>query len=280
MKTLFVPVAARGGLEPLIATACLGAQYFDSLVEGARILDLAEYIDFTGDLPGAGAEQTSWADLLRSEELAFQQAFIDAMNARGIRGEATPGAGPSYQWHTGTFRDDHAMSQHARLFSATVVGRPASSEASLSISSFQAVLFESGRPILIAPPTPPVSLGESILIAWNGATETARTVAFAMPFLQQAKHVEVLDIEGYRVPGPSAQELGRVLKREGIQAQARTLSSSKFTSGEIFLAEAKALGCDLLIKGAYTQSRLRQMIFGGATSHILHHAEVPVFMAH
>jgi nucleotide-binding universal stress UspA family protein len=172
------------------------------------------------------------------------------------------------------------MSQYARLFSATVVGRPASSEASLSISSFQAVLFESGRPILIAPPTPPVSLGESILIAWNGATETARTVAFAMPFLQQAKHVEVLDIEGYRVPGPSAQELGRVLKREGIQAQARTLSSSKFTSGEIFLAEAKALGCDLLIKGAYTQSRLRQMIFGGATSHILHHAEVPVFMAH
>jgi nucleotide-binding universal stress UspA family protein len=101
-----------------------------------------------------------------------------------------------------------------------------------------------------------------------------------MPFLQQAKHVEVLDIEGYRVPGPSAQELGRVLKREGIQAQARTLSASKFTSGEIFLAEAKALGCDLVVKGAYTQSRLRQMIFGGATSHILHHAEVPVFMAH
>src|SRR5689334_10926877 len=102
MKTLFVPVAARGGLEALIATACLGAQCFDSLVEGARILELAEYIDFSGDLPGAGTEQTSWADLLRSEDLAFQQAFVDAMNARGIRREATPGAGPSYQWHTGT----------------------------------------------------------------------------------------------------------------------------------------------------------------------------------
>jgi nucleotide-binding universal stress UspA family protein len=148
------------------------------------------------------------------------------------------------------------------------------------MSIFQTVLFESGRPVLIAPPTPPVSLGETIIIAWNGATETARAVAFAMPLLSQAKRVEVLEAEGYRVPGPSAQELAGVLKREGIQAQARTLPVSRFTSGEIFLAEAKALGCDLLIKGAYTQSRLRQMIFGGATSHILRHAEVPVFMAH
>ena len=46
------------------------------------------------------------------------------------------------------------------------------------------------------------------------------------------------------------------------------------------LAEATAVGADLLIKGAYTQSRLRQMIFGGATSHILANAMLPVFMAH
>jgi nucleotide-binding universal stress UspA family protein len=46
------------------------------------------------------------------------------------------------------------------------------------------------------------------------------------------------------------------------------------------LAEAKAFGCDLLIKGAYTQSRLRQMIFGGVTSHVLAHADMPVLLAH
>ena len=50
--------------------------------------------------------------------------------------------------------------------------------------------------------------------------------------------------------------------------------------GEAILAEAKAQGADLLVKGAYTQSRLRQMIFGGATSHILGAAELPVFFAH
>ena len=46
------------------------------------------------------------------------------------------------------------------------------------------------------------------------------------------------------------------------------------------LEEAAAANADLLLKGAYTHSRLRQMIFGGATSHILGAAEIPVIMAH
>jgi nucleotide-binding universal stress UspA family protein len=54
----------------------------------------------------------------------------------------------------------------------------------------------------------------------------------------------------------------------------------RMTAGEIFLAEAKATGADLLVKGAYTQSRLRQMIFGGATRHIIMEAEIPVLLAH
>ena len=39
-------------------------------------------------------------------------------------------------------------------------------------------------------------------------------------------------------------------------------------------------GADLMIKGAYTNSRLRQMIFGGATNYILSNTEIPVFMSH
>lgn len=52
------------------------------------------------------------------------------------------------------------------------------------------------------------------------------------------------------------------------------------STGEAILATAASQGCDLLIKGAYTQSRLRQMIFGGATRHILANATLPVLMAH
>ena len=66
----------------------------------------------------------------------------------------------------------------------------------------------------------------------------------------------------------------------GIAARARTVRSGGRTVGQPILSEATAEGADLLLKGAYTNSRLRQMIFGGATSHILGAAELPVLMAH
>jgi nucleotide-binding universal stress UspA family protein len=66
----------------------------------------------------------------------------------------------------------------------------------------------------------------------------------------------------------------------GIKAAAITVSPGTRSTGEAILDRAKSLGCDLVVKGAYTQSRLRQMIFGGATRHILANATLPVLMAH
>ena len=56
-----------------------------------------------------------------------------------------------------------------------------------SMTTIEAGLFETGRPVLIAPPSPPQRIGENILIAWNCSTEQARTTAFAMPLLQEGK---------------------------------------------------------------------------------------------
>jgi nucleotide-binding universal stress UspA family protein len=74
--------------------------------------------------------------------------------------------------------------------------------------------------------------------------------------------------------------MARTLKINGIAAEPITLATGKRTAGETILAKADELGCDLIVKGAYTQSRLRQMIFGGTTRHILAHAKLPVLMAH
>ena len=81
-------------------------------------------------------------------------------------------------------------------------------------------------------------------------------------------------------PGPTAGQLLESLAAHGIKA---TESSAKLGGrgpGEVILEAARERGCDLLVKGAYTQSRLKQMIFGGATSHILAAADLPVIMAH
>jgi nucleotide-binding universal stress UspA family protein len=145
----------------------------------------------------------------------------------------------------------------------------------------RAALFESGRPVLIAPPSARSKLGANILIAWNCSTEQARVTAFALPILKQASRVIVLTVEGgAAVPGPTGQQLCRYLQLNGVPAKPLTVGLNSRLTGEAMLDHANALGCDLLIKGAYTQSRLRQMIFGGTTRYILSNAELPVLMAH
>ena len=102
----------------------------------------------------------------------------------------------------------------------------------------------------------------------------------AMPILRKAKRVSLIAVEGDIVPGPSVKDALGYLEANGIAATEKTVVPRSGRRGEAILAEAAAMGADLLIKGAYTQSRLRQMIFGGATSHILAAAELPVFFAH
>jgi nucleotide-binding universal stress UspA family protein len=149
-----------------------------------------------------------------------------------------------------------------------------------AMSILEAALFEGGRPILIAPPTAPTKMGENIVIAWNGSTETARTIAFSMPFLLKASEVTVISINGFGVAGPSTADVAHQLKRNGIPASSKDIPARDRRPGAAFLEEAASLGADLLVKGAYTQSRVRQMIFGGATDHILSNAELPVLMSH
>jgi nucleotide-binding universal stress UspA family protein len=82
------------------------------------------------------------------------------------------------------------------------------------------------------------------------------------------------------VEGPPAEQLIRYLYRNDVKARLLVVELNGKTTGGAILAAAESLGCDLLLKGAYTQSRLRQMIFGGATQHVLANAPLPVLLAH
>ena len=102
----------------------------------------------------------------------------------------------------------------------------------------------------------------------------------AMPILCKAKCVMLLAVEGSISSGPTATDALVHLEAHGIAATEKTVGARGQRPGEVILAEARAHGTDLLIKGAYTQNRLRQMIFGGATQHVLAAAELPVFLTH
>jgi nucleotide-binding universal stress UspA family protein len=191
---------------------------------------------------------------------------------------AAPGTGPTAEWREEDGRQNAVTGTLGRVFDLIVVEQP-TKLASLAEATLEDALFESGRLVLMVPAGTPAQFGDNISIAWNGSTETARTVALSMPFLLQAREVKVVSVESGFVPGPSGADLATSLARHGINVTSRHVQT-KNPPGEMMLAEAKAHGADLMVKGAYTQSRLRQMIFGGATRQIINEATIPVLMAH
>ncbi len=285
MKTILLPLENGDGLRAMLETAWLAALSFGSTIEGLYIRRALPGV-VVADIGGYAAAAPDLVESFEAEDRERGERaranFEDFLRAKGVTLGADPAAEgqPAAAWAQEIPPGDAAVGMYARLFDLTVVGRPVQGASTPAASTLETVLFDSGRPILIAPPDPPKSLGRTVVVSWNGSTETARAVAFAMPFLSRAERVVVLAVAGVMVPGPSAAEAARQLKLNGIEAESRDATTDGRGGGETILAEAAALGADLLVKGAYTHSRLRQMIFGGATSQILAEAELPVFMAH
>ena len=148
------------------------------------------------------------------------------------------------------------------------------------MTTLETALFDTGRALLIAPPIAPPTVSQNAVIAWNGSSETARTIALAMPLLRKAQKVTVVTVDTGVVTGPDGGGVVTYLERHGIKAERDDVAAGSRGAGEAMLDEAHKLGGDLLVKGGYTRSRLRQTIFGGPTSHILANAEIPVLMAH
>ena len=167
-----------------------------------------------------------------------------------------------------------------RIYDLILVEQP-EKLASIAEATLEDALFESGRPVLMVPKATGMPLGEIVAIAWNGSTETAVTVAMGMPFLKQAREVVIVAVGPQHMPepGPTGEELARSLEAHGLNVSLRTAVGRQKAQGESFLKEAMAAGADLLLKGAYTQSRIRQMIFGGGTRHIIMESKIPVLMA-
>ena len=284
-SSILVPLEESEILDSVLGTALVFARRYDSYIEGLCIrpsLAGAVAVGFEG---GAAAlsgteEQFEQEQQLRTERLRTEfQNFIEA--------NSIPLAEDNYTKLCARWVEDEAsgigiFGQRARVFDLTVVGRPMPGAMTPAMNTLETVLFESGRPVLIAPPSTPTDIGRHIVIAWNGGTETARAIAFAKPVLREADRITVLAVEGGMVPGPSAESIQVNLARDDVEVDVRSVPGrrSAAEAGNIILSETMEVGGDLLIKGGYTQSRLRQMIFGGATSQILANAEVPVLMAH
>jgi nucleotide-binding universal stress UspA family protein len=279
IKTILFPTEQRESMRAALETTLLMARRFDSYIEGFALRSRIN--DFVAMDVGGSFAMDSFAQENIEEAKKARVMFESFMQEHGVPPSAQAVSGLSFGWLDDAPEGEAIVGSHGRVFDLIVLSRPDATSSGRDHRALESGLFESGRPILLSPPAPPKQIATNVLIAWNGSTEQARAIAFAMPVLERAERVTVLTIPGgAAVPGPSAEQVTRSLQRNGISASLLTVELDGRSTGETILATGQAQGCDLLIKGAYTQSRLRQLIFGGATSHILANATLPVFMAH
>ena len=216
------------------------------------------------------------------QEEAGLRAELEAL-ARSLDldfGDSNPGARPTVTFVEEAGRQVDVIKRHGRLSDIIAVARP-DRDRNLGKNTLKAALFQSGRPVLMCPPTqtPPKVLGARIALAWNGSAEAARALAQGRNVLMSADAVWVLTNGADSGPGTSVEDLTAYLAMHGIAPEIVPFKA-KSKIGVELLKTSIGLGADMLVMGAYGDSHERETVFGGNTQQIVDGAEMPVLLSH
>lgn len=191
---------------------------------------------------------------------------------------ASPVTKPTAHWTVVAGQPERIVCRRARVADVCVVGRSSYGRDNSTTPVIEAVLFDSGRPVLIAPPQLPTSVGGDIVVAWNRSAAAARALNAAMPLFGQADQVRLVYVDTGAKSGPSVEEAAAYVLRHGTNAETATVAPQSQGAASTLLWYAQ--NSDLLVMGAYSHSRLREVVLGGVTRHILENATIPVLMVH
>jgi nucleotide-binding universal stress UspA family protein len=142
------------------------------------------------------------------------------------------------------------------------------------------VLMGTGRPVLLVPPDVTSVAASRVLVAWKDTLEARRAVADALPFLQRAKQVLVIEISSEADDGASLSDVEGFLRRHGLDPAARRVPVAGASPERQLLDLVDDEGADLIVAGAYGHARLREWMFGGMTRLLLAESPVPVLFSH
>ena len=203
MKTILLPIDPTIANESARTTAALLANRLGGWVDGVPLRPAFTEVMAPDPIVAVTLPPAGW------DENRFDR------DARLVFEENVP-KGADFRWRGGVWADDGTLGSLGRIYDLTLMPRPGSGGSRMT--AFESALFDSGRPVLMAPKTPPTQIGERIVIHWNRSSETARAVSLAMPLLRMATAVLVLHVEGAEVPGPSAREAAGHLISNGVPA--------------------------------------------------------------
>ncbi len=286
LRNLLVPVLDHGEQNAALAAGFSLAKICSSHLTGLHVMtDPRTAIPFIGegltveviqDLCDA-AEKEGRAKAGKARKLFDQAAQSYGFPYNGGTAEASK---PSAAWQEKTGFFAEMLGRTARLADLTIIPHPKSIAKPGPEDFLNEVLFRSGRPLLLAPQTAPRKLGETLLVAWNGRAEAARTVASALPLLGRAGRVKLLTIGQEKEDRPGLGELQHYLACHGIKSDRVSKQPGDKSVGATILDSAEEFSADLIVMGAYSHNRWREMVLGGVTRYVIENTSVPIFMSH
>ncbi|WP_419900094.1 universal stress protein [Roseomonas sp. USHLN139] len=286
-RRLLLPLTGTAAGEAALNTALMVARTWNAHVHCLHVrVDARDVAPLAGEgLSGAMIEEMMAATERESGERAGR---VRALFEKFVQGRdvtialsaesALKTEGPTLSFESIAGREEDVVAQQSRLYDMAVVPHPEADEDVSSSDALHAVLFDSGRPVLIAPRQSPATIGTRVCCAWNGTAESAAAVAAALPWLHHAEAVRILYSDDYQRRGPAAEGLQAYLRWHEVQAEAVPFKPQTREVGAGLLGAVRDFNADLLCMGAYSHSRLRQLILGGVTRHVLENADIPVLM--
>ncbi|MEZ5933137.1 MAG: universal stress protein [Alphaproteobacteria bacterium] len=283
---IMVPVRGDGKHEALLSHAVALAKRFDGHVDVVHCRPRADdMLPFGVVVPASVKEHLAAsadlvADSAERELKEVFQAYCSGHDMVLVQDDQQPPADRlSIAWHEETGKQPAVVGRLGRLTDVIVLARPDKAR-NLGYGTLEAALYETGRLLLMVPPKPAAEVGQRMAIGWHGSTETSRAIAVAMPLLTAASDVTVIAVNTGQPMPLSGHALVEYLQAHGIQADLRQPKADAHHVGQTLLAEAASAGADSLLIGAYSQNRLRELVMGGVTRHLIDHADLPVFMTH
>ena len=284
VKKIMVPMRGEsretGVLDHALALARRSMAHID--VVHAR-LPAAEFL--SQSMMVTRATRRSMQQLAEQEanerERRARQLFEDYCRANDLPQAATPGeaAGKvTIGWHERPGSHNTVVGLWGRLADVVAIAQPRrDGDPRHDHQTLEAALFNSGKLVLLCPPGPVgPDLGAHIAIAWNGATEAARLVTTALPLLQTATTVSILQVKDGS-PELAAADLMDYLAWWGIDAGVHEFRHERSIGQELY-GNARAIGADVMLMGAYGHSRSREMVLGGASREVIENTDLPVLL--
>ncbi|WP_175694906.1 universal stress protein [Burkholderia ambifaria] len=196
-------------------------------------------------------------------------------------------AGRSVEWQAPAGDVTGTAILHARHADLLVLGQENPDDRMTFVARHfvEDVVMGSGRPAIVVPYAGDVrTLGENVLIGWDGGREAARATADALPLLTRARFVHVETVtRGHPDPDetPAGVDVAAYLERHGIRASFSTTPREQSVSvGAMLLNRVTDVHADLLVMGLYSHARMHERVLGGATRTILETMTVPVLLSH